>query len=230
MTIILATLLFNVVSKKYQNDINNALKKQIETQLFHYSQLEKMNAELRRFKHDYINHMKCIGSMALNKEYDNILNYLDKLSAAFPNSSFLFETGNYIADAILTEKQVNSPENVSIEFDGVMLTDIDNTDLCIILSNALDNAVEACCLCEGDKMINVYSGFKHGYFILKINNPTISNDAGGKIVTTKSDKINHGFGLANIKRTVKKYNGHVSTSCENNIFTLNIVFSNVFQK
>lgn len=227
MTVVLLTLLFNVISKKYQSDITTALEKQIATQLYHYEQLEKMNAEFRRFRHDYINHMKCIGSMALNQEYDNILNYLDKLSASFPTSSFLFETGNYIADAILTEKQINSPDNISIEFDGVVSTDIDNVDLCIILSNALDNAVEACCLCDGDKTINVYSGFKHGYFVFKIKNPTVNTNVSGRITTTKSDKMNHGFGLANIKRTLKKYDGHLSTSCEDNIFTLNITFSNI---
>lgn len=224
-TIIILSLLFNVVSKKYQSDINTALEKQIETQLYHYEQLEKMNAELRRFRHDYINHMKCVGSMALNRECDNILNYLDKLSASFPKSSFLFETGNYIADAVLTEKQINSPDNISIEFDGVVSTDIDNVDLCIILSNALDNAVEACCLCDGDKIITVYSGFKHGYFVFKIKNPTVNTNVNGRITTTKSDKMNHGFGLANIKRTLKKYDGRLSTSCEDNIFTLNITFS-----
>lgn len=227
MTIILLSLLFNVISKKYQSDINTALEKHIKTQLYHYEQLEKMNAELRRFKHDYINHMKCIGSMALNKECDNIINYLDKLSAAFPTSSFLFETGNYIADAILTEKQTNSPDNISIEFDGVVSANINSVDLCIILSNALDNAVEACCLCDGEKKINVYSALKHGYFVLKIKNPTVNTNVNGRLSTTKSDKINHGFGLANIKRTLKKYNGCLSTSCEDNIFTLNITFSDI---
>ena len=225
MTVILLTLLFNVISKKYQSDINNVLEKQIATQLYHYEQLEKMNAETRRFKHDYINHMKCISYMALNQEYDNILNYIGKLSAAFPASSFLFETGNYIADAILTEKQANSPDNISIQFDGVIPTDIDNTDLCIILSNAIDNAVEACCSYGGDKIINVYGGFKHGYFVFKIKNPTANTNLNDKITTTKSDKINHGFGLDNIKRALKKYDGYLSTSCEDNVFTINITFS-----
>lgn len=227
MTVILLTLLFNVISKKYQSDINAVLEKQIATQLYHYEQLEKINTETRRFKHDYINHMKCISYMALNKECDNILDYIGKLSAAFPSSSFLFETGNYIADAILTEKQVNSPDNISIQFDGVIPTGIDNTDLCIILSNAVDNAVEACRLYGGDKIINVYGGFKHGYYVFKIKNPAAGTNLNGKLTTTKADKINHGYGLDNIKRALKKYDGYLSTSCENNIFTLNITFSGV---
>ena len=71
--------------------------------------------------------------MLSKKEYDDLFKYLNRLSASFPSPSFLFETGNYIADAILSEKQVNSPDNISIEFDGVIPSNIDNTDLCIIL-------------------------------------------------------------------------------------------------
>lgn len=228
MTVVLLTLLFNVISKKYQSDINTALEKQIETQLYHYKQLEKINAEIRKFKHDYINHVKCMDSMIVSKEYNDLSKYFHKISDSFPNTSFLFETGNYIADAILTEKQINSPDNISIEFDGAIPTDLDNVDLCIILSNALDNAVEACCLCDGNKIISVYSGLKHGYFVLKIKNPTINTNTNDKSSTTKTDKINHGFGLINIERTVKKYDGYVSIDCSDNIFTLNITFLNFY--
>lgn len=224
---IIISLIFNVISKKYQSDINAILKQQVDSQIYHYNQLEKINTEIRGFKHDYTNHMKCIRSMLSNNEINDLQDYLTDLSSSFPTSSFIYETGNYIADAILTEKQVNSPDDISIKFDGVIPTNIDNTDLCIILSNALDNAIEACYSCDSDKTINVYSGYKHGYFILKIKNPTVNNITDGKISTTKADKINHGFGLANIKRAVHKYNGHVSTSCENNVFTLNIAFTEI---
>lgn len=223
--VIIMSLLFNLVSKKYQSDVNNTLKKQIASQLYHYKQLEKINAEIRSFKHDYINHIKCISSMLSNKEYDDLIKYLNRLSASFPSPSFLFETGNYIADAILSEKQINSPDNISIEFDGVIPSNIDNTDLCIILSNALDNAVEASCLCSGNNVINVYGAFVHGYFLLKIKNPTVNTNVNGKMTTTKADKLNHGFGLANIKRTVNKYSGYISINCEDNFFILNITFS-----
>lgn len=224
---IIISLIFNVISKKYQSDINAILKQQVDSQIYHYNQLEKINTEIRSFKHDYINHMKCIRSMLSNNEFDDLQDYLNSLSSSFPTSTFIYETGNYIADAILTEKQVNSPDDISIKFDGVIPTNIDNTDLCIILSNALDNAIEACCSCDNDKTINIYSGYKQGYFIIKIKNPTVNNIADSKMTTTKTDKINHGFGLANIKRTVHKYNGYVSTSCENNAFTLNITFMNL---
>lgn len=225
ISIIMVSLLFNVISKKYQNDINSMLKKQVGSQIYHYKQFEKINTEIRSFKHDYINHMKCMSSMLSNGEYAELSDYICNLSASFPTVSYLFETGNYIADAILTEKQISSPDDISIKFEGVVPTFIDNTDLCIILSNALDNAVEACILCSGNKVIEVYSSIKHGYFVLKIKNPTINDIEKSKLATTKSDTVNHGFGLFNIRRTVKKYSGHVSTSCEKNIFTLNIAFS-----
>ena len=198
------------------------LKKQISSQLYHYKQFEEINTEIRSFKHDYINHMKCMSSMLSNKEYTELKEYIDNLSSALPTVKYLFETGNYIADAILTEKQRSAPSDITIEFEGVVPTFIDNTDLCTMLSNAIDNAVEACCLCSGNKTIKVCSGFKHGYFILKIKNPTVNDIEKSNLATTKSDTVNHGFGLFNIRRTVQKYDGHVSTYCEDHIFTLNI--------
>ena len=68
-TVIIMSLLFNLVSKKYQSDVNSTLKNQIASQLYHYKQLEKINAEIRSFKHDYINHIKCISSIISKKEY-----------------------------------------------------------------------------------------------------------------------------------------------------------------
>ncbi|MBQ8781940.1 MAG: GHKL domain-containing protein [Oscillospiraceae bacterium] len=222
---VILSLIFNVVSEKYNSDINSMLKKQVNSQLCHYKQLEKLNTEIRSFRHDYINHMKCINSMLSNGEYEELEKYIGSLSSAFPAVTYLFETGNYIADAILTEKQLNAPDDISIEFEGIVPSFIDNIDLCTVLSNAIDNAVEACCLCSGEKTIRVYSGFKHGYFILKIKNPTVNDIEKSRLETTKDDTVNHGFGLFNIRKTVKKYDGHVSTSCTDNVFTLNIAFS-----
>lgn len=222
---VILSLIFNVISEKYNSDINSMLKKQVNSQLCHYKQLEKLNTEIRSFRHDYINHMKCINSMLSNGEYEQLEKYIGSLSSSFPAVTYLFETGNYIADAILTEKQLNAPDDISIEFEGIVPSFIDNIDLCTVLSNALDNAVEACCLCSGEKTIRVYSGFKHGYFILKIKNPTVNDIEKSRLETTKDDTVNHGFGLFNIRKTVEKYDGHVSTSCTDNVFTLNVAFS-----
>lgn len=198
----LVSLLFSVVSKKYFSDINNLLKNQIQTQISYYEDRERTYAEIRRFKHDYINHINCIRSMLNAERYDEISEYLGNITDMIPANKISFNTGNFISDAILSDKQNSvKEENITIEFDGTIPTSINETDLCIILGNAIDNAIEACLALDGEKRITIYGGFSHSYFILTISNPTEKIENNNIFpFTTKSDKSEHGFGLLNIKK------------------------------
>ena len=103
---------------------------------------------------------------------------------------------------------------------------LDIFDICIILGNSLDNAIEACCRINGlqRRFIKLIINYDDGNFLLSISNP-ISKYAGSNFKTTKYNKALHGFGIKNIKKIVGKYNGHFSVSQFNNIFSLNISFS-----
>ncbi len=172
----LVSLLFSVTSKKYFSDISKSLEKQIQAQINYYEDREKTYAEIRKFKHDYINHINCIHSMLKAKRYDEISEYLGNITDMLPVGELSFNTGNFISDAILSDKQNSvKEENITIEFDGTIPTSINEADLCIILGNAIDNAIEACLALDGEKQITIYGGFSHSYFILTISNPTKKN-------------------------------------------------------
>lgn len=227
--ITLFSLLFSVVSKKYFSDINKLLEKQVKTQINYYENREKTYAEIRRFKHDYINHINCIRSMLKAERYDEVSEYLGNITDMLPVGELSFNTGNFISDAILSDKQ-NSVrgENITIEFDGTIPTSINETDLCIILGNAIDNAIEASSALDGEKIISIYGGFSHGYFILTISNPTEKIENYNIFpFTTKSNKSEHGFGLLNIKSVVDKYNGYMKIDNKDNVFTLSLTFNSI---
>ncbi len=227
---ILVSLLTSVLAKKYYSDLNRILEQQVQAQISHYEQREKANTELRKFKHDYNNHINCIQALISSGRYEEVSEYLNKLSTLLPSDSFLYKTGNYLSDAILTDKQENAKKDkIQISFSGTIPTSINNTDLCIILSNALDNAIEASRMCEGEKEISVYGGYRHGYFILVMKNPTVNNisDNTELPATTKEDKLHHGFGLLNINTVVEKYNGFMKTECKDNQFVLSLTFNSV---
>lgn len=214
----LVLLLFSVTSKKYFSDINKLLEKQIQTQINYYEDRERTYAEIRRFKHDYINHINCIRSMLKAERYGEISEYLENITDMLPAGELSFNTGNFISDAILSDKQNSVKEkNIIIEFDGTIPTSINEADLCIILGNALDNAIEACLALDGGKKITIYGGFSHSYFILTISNPTEKNENHNIFpFTTKADKSEHGFGLLNIKSVVDKYNGYMKIENKDN--------------
>lgn len=225
-TVIIITLLISVVYQKYSDNLNQILRRQVDSQLRHYEKREKLNTEIRGFRHDFNNHVKCLESLLAMEKYGEANRYLQKISNMMPSGEFLFQTGNYIADAILTEIQ-ESFENVSVKFDGFIPENIDNSDLCIVLSNAMNNAAEACCKLPGDNTISVFGNYQQGIFVLIVKNPTIQKVRLTDVMpnTSKSDKESHGFGLSNIQRVVKKYHGALHTQLQDEIFTLSLTLT-----
>ncbi len=230
LIVVLVSLLTNVLFRQYQKDINKILENQVQIQLKHYEKSEKINTEIRRFRHDYNNHMNCMKSLVQSGRYDELMDYINHISNAFPQSGFLYNTGNYIADAILTDKLENARKNgTNISFKGIISPSINNTDLCIILGNILDNAVEACEKIDGEKEISVFGGYQHGYFILIAKNPISCHvqTENGIPATTKPDTAYHGFGLQNVESVVKKYDGIMLPECSGDSFTIRLTFNSI---
>lgn len=223
ITVLIVSLAVNVICQKYYNNLSQILREQVKLQLQNYKKREKLNTEIRSFRHDFNNHVKCLESLMNAQRYSEAQNYLEKLTGLMPNCEFLYRTGNYIADAILTEGQeASSADNVTINFSGYIPPSIDSTDLCTILSNSLNNAIEACQAISGEKNITVYSNVQQGILVLIVKNPTLYKGKAEDIFleTTKDDKISHGFGLANMQRVVEQYDGTMHTMIGNGFFTI----------
>lgn len=225
LIIMIFSLLINVVAKKQFWEVNELLRGQVEAQLRHYKRLEKLNDDIRSFRHDYINHMHSLISLMEVGQYEDAKEYVEKLVRTSPTQNFSYQTGNFLADAILTDKSDICGEYAKIVFYGFIPDRLDNADLCVMLSNALDNAAEACRDLGGQSSIEVYAQERQGYFALTVRNPTSDvRTYSGIPETTKSDKLNHGFGLRNIEATVKKYDGQLCVKCENMVFELSLTF------
>lgn len=223
VTSIIISLIFNVISKQRFSNTTAILEKQVEIQLRHYEKLEKMDSEMRRFRHDYVNHMQSLLSLIKMGEYGEAEEYILKLQNTKHKTEALFTTGNKLADAILTDKSDILSDNIRIEYQGVIPSSIENMDLCVILSNSIDNAIEACKECDFPCVISVIAAVKQGYFVITVKNPTINpNNFNDIPPTTKSDKKSHGIGLMNIKDIASKNNGQLSVRCENHLFELSV--------
>lgn len=223
---IIISLIVNVAYKRYYVMMNGILEEQVQNQLKHYMKMDKINTGIRQFRHDYTNHISCLLNIIKSHRYEEAEKYIINMSGRLPAENLIFKTGNYIADAILTDKQEEAGKNITIQFNGCIISEINSTDLCIILSNALDNAIEACINITGEKIVSVYGNYQQGYFVLIIKNPTVNTltDTEKLPATSKEDNIHHGFGLSNIKYTVQKYNGKMDISVKNGIFILSITF------
>lgn len=140
------------------------------------------------------------------------------------------KTGNKVLDTVLTTKSLYCAKH-GITFtcvaDGTLLDFMDVMDICSIFGNALDNAIE-CELKIPDKekrLVHVTVSKQKQFLILRFENyyEEALQYQEGKLVTTKKDKENHGYGLKSIRYTVNKYDGAVSIDTQENWFELKIL-------
>lgn len=200
-------------------------EQQLEAELKHYEDMMKKNRDIRRFRHDYRNNLFALGTLVKAERNGEALTYIEDLTGRLNETQSSFVTGNYLADAILAEKaETAAAQKTGLTFSGTIPAQgIRNSDLCTMLSNALDNAIRACADQPGST-ITFTSTEKPGGVVFVFSNPvkqkvTIKNNA---IKTTKKDGLNHGLGLSNIKKAAKRCDGSVKLDCTEDTFTIRI--------
>ena len=221
-------LIFNAVSNKQLKAKTKDYEHQIQVQSEHYKNLAAANHDVRRFKHDFKNISIAIEKLLADGKQEQALDLIRKYSGTMENVSPAFDTGNGIADALLTDKQkAASSCNAKITFQGAIPQDVlSPTDLCVILGNTLDNAIEACQKLppEMSKTISVTCQCSSGFLFVSIENPVAKKVAvtDNHIFTTKDNKTLHGFGLYSLQSVVKKYSGEVKLTATDDLFTVDI--------
>jgi sensor histidine kinase regulating citrate/malate metabolism len=229
LVIILIILLIDSISRRYYENISWLLESQVKRQIKYYEKLEEKNNDLRAFKHDYQNHIQCLKYTLESETTEDALEYIESLNYSFEETKKIFNTGNYIVNALFDEKNIICKKaGITFKHIGAIpMTYIKAVDLCILLFNLLDNAIEACSkITDGEKCIKSISDYKSNHLNILIAN-TVSEHVkiqNNYIISTKSDKSNHGFGLINIHRIVKKYDGRMKMICDNRMFSVEITF------
>ncbi len=224
--VIICVLFFiiRIFSLTYQQ---NEILRQFNEQKSFSEKMLKGDENLRRFRHDYRNHMIVINALLESGSTDRAREYINAMNADINHTLNKVSTGNFVADAIINNKSIIAAQSGNkISFSGqIPERGIDDSDICTILANALDNAIEATEKLGTESTISVDAAVRQGNFILTITNPVIENVKIGKnntIKTTKKNRNEHGIGTKNITKTVNKYNGALMLECENNIFSFTV--------
>ncbi len=158
-------------------------------------------------------------------------NYVEHLSG-IKEQMYYISTNNSVCDAIVNYFYENLDKNIEFKCDGKFPESIfvNDSDLCVVFSNLLKNAVEA--VAKEDKenypkiYIFLYANAEYLSIIIE-NTCTYLNNTIQTLPTTKMDSQNHGFGLKNIRDIVKKYNGNLELTCEKNIFKATCYLRNI---
>lgn len=228
---ILPLLMLLSISSNRLKVLTTNYEQQIQAQAEHYKNLAAANFETRRFKHDFKNMSIAIEKLLADGRHEQALALLQKYNNTLNSPSDFhpaFDTGNGIADALLTDKSEKaSAFNAEITFNGAIPQEaLSPTDLCVILGNTLDNAIEACQKLDPkmNKTIFINCNCSSGFLFLSITNPVsekvIIHD--NHVATTKENKTLHGFGLYSLHSVVKRYDGEVRLSSTDDCFTVDI--------
>lgn len=204
----------------------NEILSRLDEQQVGYEKMLKSDEQLREFRHDYKNHMLVVTALLNAGKTDEAADYLEKVKVKSGIVGRQFSTGNFVVDAILNNKNSLAEEfEIHIGFSGVVPTaGVENADLCTVVANLLDNAIEGTKRYVGNRYINITASVRNGYLAFSVANPVNSKVEikGNRIKTTKQDSKNHGIGLRNVQNTAEKYGGTMLLDCSDTEFTADV--------
>ncbi len=194
----------------------------------HYQEVENMYRQIRGWRHDYRNHIQTMKVFAADGDLEAVKSYLDELDTDLNSVDTVVKTGNHMADAILNSKiSLARSKNITVHVDAHIPVKLhmSELDLCVIIGNLFDNAIEASLsLAEADRLIRVYMDMKGTQLYLSFTNFTSvkkQHKKGRLFETTKGS--GHGFGLVRIDQIIERLDGYLSRNSEDGAFTTEIL-------
>lgn len=213
------------ISKKTERRIASYQQELIKT---HYAEVETMYRKMRGWRHDYRNHIQAMKTHAQNGDLEAIKKYLDDLDEDLRTVDTVIKTGNPMTDAILNSKiSLAKDKGIEVIADAhiPVLLKFSEIDLCSIIGNLFDNAIEASLdLPEEKRQIRVYMDTKGTQLYISFINFTSGKKlrkVGGSFLSTKG--ADRGLGLGRIDAIVKKLSGYISRNSEDGAFTTEIL-------
>ena len=211
----------------YMNDMQNNVEKSIEAIQKHlivsqYGEVKEMYMDMRGWRHDYHNHIQIMKAYVQMGQLEQLKDYFDSLEQNLEEVNQLVKTDNLMVDAILNGKvSLMKKHKIAVDITAKLPEHlwISDVDLCVIIGNLLDNAIETCLKIEEKKRyIRIYIAVKKEQFYLSIQNSAkeeLSKEERQYITNKRGE---HGFGRKRVKALVDKYGGYLNMQNESGIF------------
>ena len=196
----------------------------------YYTSLKKSIYDFKAYRHDLKHHFSTLKSMLYLKKYSEAYKFVDSLYNKTCELSDI-RSGDEFIDLVLTSRLHKIYFfNIKMYFEirPLDLSFINAMDLNTIYANIIDNAINSCEECK-DRYIKIQTKTNNQYQIIKITNSCVyATEINGSFISTKKDNDNHGFGLTNIQKAAKKYNGFAQFKFDTNSqeFITTIIFKN----
>lgn len=232
MIILNISVVYAIAHRKtaaYYRQLSEDYKKEFEAEYSFFKDYKKQQEDTIKFRHDWKNHMLVLQEMLEKEEYEKAENYFKELTAATPKSVHKLATGNELLDMVLSTKMELLEENeITLQCRGALseFNFMKYVDGCILFSNLIDNAIESNVKVNAPHYILLRAKKTEQLFYLEISNPMNGSlqRENNRILTTKTEKENHGIGLQNVHDILEKYSGDYHITTQNREYTIQMIF------
>lgn len=207
---------FDIRTKEFQQSL-------LQSQ---YDEIKNIYLQMRGWRHDYHNHMQTMKAHLAANNLKALGKYLDELERDLDSIDTMVKSGNDMVDAIINSKlSIANKSNIklNVKVDVLPELPIGDVDLCVIIGNILDNAIESCRkIPEENRFIRLYMDTVGQQFYLSVQNSAkeILNFNERNYISTKRGE--HGFGMKRVSLLVEKYNGYLNLQNEPGIFATEV--------
>ena len=211
-----------------QNEKNRALvhiEAHSKTQQLYIEHLILNYDHIRKMSHDFKHQVVLLHALCKERYYDELLTALHQISNYTPEP-VVINTENIMLDTVLSSKKEEARRRdikMDIKLDVIKNITYIDLDYCVMLSNALDNAMEACDRSIGKiKLIELELTLTMSFFMLRIRNTLgeTPESNGEFLKSKKADQLRHGIGLKSIKQTCNKLGGDMVYEFNDEYFML----------
>lgn len=226
VVLMMSVLVFNI-SRQYEVEKELARLKSEQAELLErdYTTLNRAYEVNAKLFHDFHNHIGVLRQLLTHEKYGEAVRYLDELQAPVQDLTATVWTGDETADYLINSKAATA-EAAGVRFQAQVefprRTNIRSVDLCAILGNLLDNAIEAARQVpdRSDRTVALTIRRIHQMLVIKVENsfaaaPVREN---GQLKTTKTGGGLHGWGLKSAQTAAEKYDGMVQANVSGEIF------------
>ncbi|MDE6032087.1 MAG: GHKL domain-containing protein [Oscillospiraceae bacterium] len=232
-TMLIALSIFFVIAKLLNSSAELIRVRRSEKELSEYIDIQRRGYDrvvrkmesTREYRHDMRHHLAVIEGLAKQGECDKIIEYASNLNGSFSRLEGMSYCKNPEINAILSEYIGRAESEGCTVTRNLTLPEMlpfEENDVCLVLANTIDNAINACSeLPEEKRYINISAEYADGHRLLvSVVNPCshmVEFDENGlPVIDEHSDE--HGIGLRSVKRIVEKYNGFMRCMLENGEF------------
>lgn len=193
----------------------------------HLQEVQNIYTTMREWRHDYHNHLQAMKAYVKMGQVERLNDYLELLEEDLKDINQLIDSGNVNLDAVLNSKISLAIHNgIKVEYKAVCPKELQvrDIDLCALIGNLLDNAMEACeKVKENNPYIRIYIGIIKKQLYISVANSTNETIRRLNSEWITGKRGNHGHGLRRIDHVVKKYQGYINRQNEPGVFVTEVM-------